>query len=176
LHAWLAVQQAVVKVERCLREPLTPKAQARLVECRLWSSALWRTKPGKLDWPTGLARRNALCERSLLFSSLKLPDSKCKRHTRETQGCHAAQSRLSAYHGWCATNWGSNVSKIFIAVAFLGILASLGSAFFYLMRDKGRSNKTVKALAFRVGLSILLFLSLLVAHQLGLIESTGVRY
>jgi uncharacterized membrane protein YdcZ (DUF606 family) len=68
------------------------------------------------------------------------------------------------------------VSKLFIAVAFAGILASLGSAFFYLMRDKGRSNKTVKALAFRVGLSILLFLSILVAHQLGWIESTGVRY
>lgn len=58
----------------------------------------------------------------------------------------------------------------------MGILASLGSAFFYLMRDKGRSNKTVKALAFRVGLSIVLFLSILVAHQLGWIESTGVRY
>jgi hypothetical protein len=68
------------------------------------------------------------------------------------------------------------VSKLFIAVAFMGILASLGSAFFYLMRDKGRSNKTVKALAFRVGLSIVLFLSILLAHQLGWIESTGVRY
>ena len=68
------------------------------------------------------------------------------------------------------------MSKLFIAVAFAGILASLGSAFFYPMRDKGRSNKTVKALAFRVGLSILLFLSILVAHQLGWIESTGVRY
>ena len=68
------------------------------------------------------------------------------------------------------------MSKLFIAVAFIGILASLGSAFFYLMRDKGRSDKTVKALAFRVGLSILLFLSILVAHQFGLIESGGVRY
>lgn len=68
------------------------------------------------------------------------------------------------------------MSKLFIAVAFIGILASLGSAFFYLMRDKGRSDKTVKALALRVGLSILLFLSILVAHQFGLIESGGVRY
>ena len=58
----------------------------------------------------------------------------------------------------------------------MGILASLGSAFFYLMRDKGRSNKTVKALAFRFGLSLVLFLSILLAHQLGWIESTGVRY
>lgn len=70
----------------------------------------------------------------------------------------------------------SGLSKIFIGLAFLGILVSLGSAFFYLMRDKGRSNKTVKALAIRVGLSILLFLSLLVAHRYGLIESGGIRY
>lgn len=68
------------------------------------------------------------------------------------------------------------MSKLFIAIAFVGILASLGSAFFYLMRDKGRSNKTVKALALRVGLSILLFLSILLAHQLGFIESSGIRY
>jgi hypothetical protein len=71
---------------------------------------------------------------------------------------------------------GDGVSKLFIALAFVGILASLGSAFFYLMRDKGRSNNTVKALAIRVGLSILLFLSLLIAHRYGLIESTGIRY
>jgi len=65
--------------------------------------------------------------------------------------------------------------KIAIAVAFLLILASLGSALVYLMRDKGQSNRTVTALAIRVGLSILLFLSLLLAHRLGLIESTGIR-
>ena len=66
--------------------------------------------------------------------------------------------------------------KIFIALAFLGIVGSLGSALFYLMRDKGKSNKTVRALALRVGLSIFLFLSLLVAHQIGSIETSGVRY
>ena len=66
--------------------------------------------------------------------------------------------------------------KLFIASAFILILASLGSALFYLMRDKGQSNRTVKALAIRVGLSVLLFLSLLVAHRFGLIESTGMRF
>jgi hypothetical protein len=66
--------------------------------------------------------------------------------------------------------------KIFIALAFLGIVGSLGSALFYLMRDKGKSNKTVRALALRVGLSIFLFLSLLVAHQIGWIETSGIRY
>ena len=65
--------------------------------------------------------------------------------------------------------------KILVAVAFILILGSLGSALFFLMRDKGRSNRTVHALALRVGLSVTLFLMLLGAHYLGWIEPTGIR-
>jgi hypothetical protein len=65
--------------------------------------------------------------------------------------------------------------KIIVAVAFMLIIGSLGSALVFLMRDKGKSNRTVKALAFRVGFSIALFVLILVAHQLGWIEPTGIR-
>ncbi len=67
------------------------------------------------------------------------------------------------------------MAKAFIGVGFLLILGSLGSAFYFLMRDKGQSNNTVRALAFRVGFSIVLFLSLLIAHQFGLVETSGIR-
>lgn len=66
--------------------------------------------------------------------------------------------------------------KFVVAIAFVLILVSLGSALFYLMRDKGASDKTVKALAMRVGFSVALFLFLIIAHQLGWIQSTGIRY
>lgn len=66
--------------------------------------------------------------------------------------------------------------KILVAVAFVLILGSLGSALVFLMRDKGRSNRTVQALAFRVGFSILLFVLLLVAYRLGWIQPTGIIY
>lgn len=65
--------------------------------------------------------------------------------------------------------------KILVAIAFILILTSLGSALVFLMRDKGKSNRTVKALAFRVGFSIALFVLILVAHQLGWIQPTGIR-
>jgi len=65
--------------------------------------------------------------------------------------------------------------KILVAVAFILILASLGSALVFLMRDKGRSNRTVKALAFRVGFSVALFILLLLAHRMGWIQPTGIR-
>lgn len=66
--------------------------------------------------------------------------------------------------------------KILVAIAFLLILGSLGSALVFLMRDKGRSNRTVQALALRVGFSVLLFVLLLVAYQLGWIRPTGIIY
>jgi hypothetical protein len=66
--------------------------------------------------------------------------------------------------------------KILVAIAFLLIIGSLASALVFLMRDKGKSNRTVHALALRVGFSILLFIFLLVAHQLGWIQPTGIMY
>jgi hypothetical protein len=62
---------------------------------------------------------------------------------------------------------------IFVAIIFVGILASLGSALFYLMRDKGGSDKTVNALTVRIGLSVALFLLLLFAHWMGWVRTTG---
>lgn len=66
--------------------------------------------------------------------------------------------------------------KIFVAIAFILIIASLGSALIFLMRDKGRSKRTLKALAFRVGFSVALFMLILVAYYLGYIKPTGVIY
>lgn len=66
--------------------------------------------------------------------------------------------------------------KIFVAIAFILILASLGSAFFFIMRDKGTTNRTVNSLALRVGLSIVVFLLILLAWKLGYIQPTGLRY
>ena len=68
--------------------------------------------------------------------------------------------------------------KILIALGFLAILASLGTALFFMMRtgknDQQRGQRMVWALALRVALSILLFLSLLLAWKLGYIQPTGV--
>ena len=66
--------------------------------------------------------------------------------------------------------------KILVAIAFVLILASLGSALVFLMKDKGKSNRTVNALAFRVAFSIALFLLLLIAYHFDLIQPTGIRY
>ena len=60
--------------------------------------------------------------------------------------------------------------RIVIVIALIGILFSLGSALFYLMRDKGTTNRTVNALTVRVGVSIALFLFILFSYWMGWIE------
>lgn len=65
--------------------------------------------------------------------------------------------------------------KYAVAGAFVLILGALGAALFFLMRDKGASNRTVNALAVRVGLSICLFLALLASYKMGWIAPTGIR-
>ena len=65
--------------------------------------------------------------------------------------------------------------KTLIAIGFTLIIGSLASALFFLMKDKGKTNRTVSALALRVGLSITLFLLILIAYKLGWIEPTGLH-
>ncbi len=62
-----------------------------------------------------------------------------------------------------------------VIVAFVLILASLASALVFMMKDRGKSDRTVMALALRVGLSLTLFVCILLAYRLGWIQPTGVR-
>ncbi|MGH8686642.1 MAG: twin transmembrane helix small protein [Burkholderiales bacterium] len=55
---------------------------------------------------------------------------------------------------------------VVIAMLIL-ILASLGSGLYFVMHDRSGSRRAVKALAVRVGLSVGLFLFLMVAYYLG---------
>jgi hypothetical protein len=55
---------------------------------------------------------------------------------------------------------------VVIAVLLL-IVASLGSAMFFMMRDRGGSKRMVKALAIRVGLSVGLFVCLMAGYYFG---------
>ncbi|MCW8869127.1 MAG: twin transmembrane helix small protein [Proteobacteria bacterium] len=63
--------------------------------------------------------------------------------------------------------------KYIIVIVFLFILYSMGSALFYLSRDKGQSNNTVRFLTVRVVLSVVLFLFILLAMKMGWIVPHG---
>ena len=63
--------------------------------------------------------------------------------------------------------------KILVIAVFIGILAALGSALYQLSRKGGDSRKMIRALAIRVGLSIALFLLLMILWYLGIIAPHG---
>ena len=60
--------------------------------------------------------------------------------------------------------------KIVILLILIVIVLSLGSALYYLVTDREKSAKTVKALTWRIGLSIGLFFLLLLAFGSGVIK------
>ena len=67
--------------------------------------------------------------------------------------------------------------KMLIALAFAAILGALILAGVSMVRDgrdgKPKSNAMMRALALRVGISVLLFLSILLSYRLGWIHPSG---
>ncbi|HZV98007.1 MAG TPA: twin transmembrane helix small protein [Methylophilaceae bacterium] len=59
--------------------------------------------------------------------------------------------------------------KLAIVVMLILIVGSLFSALFYLLKDKGNSRRTVRALTFRISLSLILFLLLMLGFYTGII-------
>jgi len=62
--------------------------------------------------------------------------------------------------------------KFIVIVAFIGILGALAAAGFFMLKNKGRGDM-VRALTLRIGLSVALFLFILLAYVLGWIHPTG---
>jgi hypothetical protein len=59
--------------------------------------------------------------------------------------------------------------RIFVILLLLAIVVSLGSALFFMVKDQGKSKRTVNALTVRIGLSLFLFLLLMAGHYFGFI-------
>ena len=67
--------------------------------------------------------------------------------------------------------------KIVILIAFVGILGALAAAGLFMLKNGTSSEKRgpnmARALAVRVGISVALFLFILLSYWLGWIEPTG---
>jgi putative copper export protein len=65
--------------------------------------------------------------------------------------------------------------KLLLIIGFvLLILWNLGAGLYYMLNDKGRSNRTVNALTRRIGLSVALIALVLLAIWMGWIKPHGV--
>ncbi len=71
------------------------------------------------------------------------------------------------------------MKTVLVILAFVAILGSLAAALIFMMRgneegDQPKARRMARALAFRVGFSILLFLCILLAWKLGYLKPTGI--
>lgn len=63
--------------------------------------------------------------------------------------------------------------KALIIIFLFIILYTLGSSFYFMVKDKGEGDRTLKRLMWRIGLSLLLLALLYIMFLLGWIEPSG---
>jgi succinate dehydrogenase/fumarate reductase cytochrome b subunit len=66
------------------------------------------------------------------------------------------------------------LTTIVIIILFAAIIYNLGAGLYFMMTDKGKSDRTVKALTRRIGLSVLLIALVIVGIWAGLIKPHGI--
>jgi succinate dehydrogenase/fumarate reductase cytochrome b subunit len=65
------------------------------------------------------------------------------------------------------------LSTILIIVFLAAIVYNLGAGLYFMMTDKGQTDRTLRALTRRIGLSVLLILLVILGIWLGIIKPHG---
>lgn len=66
------------------------------------------------------------------------------------------------------------MQKLLIIAFLILILWNLGAGLYYMMVDKGQTNRTVKSLTWRIGLSVALILLVVAGILTGVIKPHGI--
>ena len=64
-------------------------------------------------------------------------------------------------------------TKLIIILFLIVIVNNLGAGLYYMMTDKGKTDRTVKALTWRIGLSVFLILLIIAGILTGVIQPHG---
>ena len=67
-----------------------------------------------------------------------------------------------------------SLTTIVIFILLAAIIYNLGAGLYFMMTDKGQSNRTVRALTRRIGLSVLLIILVIIGILTGLIKPHGI--
>jgi hypothetical protein len=67
------------------------------------------------------------------------------------------------------------MSRLIIILFLIAIFGSLFSGMYFMLHDKGGSTRNVKALSIRIGLSLFLFILLIVMYYAGIIHPNAVH-
>ncbi len=67
------------------------------------------------------------------------------------------------------------MEKLLIIGVLIVILYNLGAGLYYMMVDKGKSDRTVKSLSWRIGLSVGLIVLVILGIYSGVIKPHGIQ-
>jgi hypothetical protein len=67
------------------------------------------------------------------------------------------------------------MEKLLIIAFIIVILWNLGAGLYYMMVDKGKTDRTVKSLTWRIGLSLLLIALVIAGILTGVIKPHGIH-
>jgi succinate dehydrogenase/fumarate reductase cytochrome b subunit len=67
------------------------------------------------------------------------------------------------------------VEKLLIIGVMIVIVYNLGAGLYYMMVDKGKTDRTVKSLSWRIGLSVGLIVLVIIGIYTGVIKPHGVQ-
>jgi len=68
------------------------------------------------------------------------------------------------------------LEKLLIIAVFIVILWNLGAGLYYMMVDKGTTNRTVKSLTWRIGISVALIALIAIGLLTGYIKGHGIYH
>ena len=66
-------------------------------------------------------------------------------------------------------------TKLLNVAALVAILYNLGAGLYYMMVDRGSTGRTVRALTWRIGLSVALILAVMLSVAMGWIHPHGIN-
>ena len=84
--------------------------------------------------------------------------------------------RALADNAGIATHWILAMQKLLIIAFLIVILWNLGAGLYYMMVDKGTTDRTVRSLTWRIGISVTLILLVALGIYTGVIKPHGVYH
>jgi len=102
---------------------------------------------------------------------LPKPQRQPQQAKKNSRCRHAVELRVSIHKIILSMSY-------FVALGFLAVIASLAAALFFMLRGgtggPAKSRRMARALALRVGFSILIFVCILLSWKAGWIQPTGI--
>jgi hypothetical protein len=127
--------------------------------------------------------RNRIEHVLLLNGTVQLPasehgETRCHQQAEqhERQAIVHDKAPPAADNAGNETSCGAAMQKLLIIAFLIVILWNLGAGLYYMMVDKGTTDRTVRSLSWRIGISVVLILIVMLGIYTGWIKPHGVMH